>query len=98
MCVCVAEDKPGYFKPKLPADAAEPLHDAAPLKDERAGQVVNEQVVPPKQQDADDDRAREVGGAVHCLSLRDLCMLSSSYCIDVVHTFQHYSNELYLTA
>ena len=51
-------DKPGYYEPKLP-DNSQPLAAKKPLymkqdDDDRAGQIVQEQVLPPKHDSNDD--------------------------------------------
>ena len=47
-------DKPGYFEPKLPVDSHLPANLKAfdgKHENERAGQIVQEQVLPPKHDD-----------------------------------------------
>lgn len=58
-------DKPGYYEPKLPdpdvADSGpkQPVVDTA-HEDVRAGQVVNEQVLPPKHDNDAQDKYEQV--------------------------------------
>ena len=73
----ILADKPGYYEPKLP-DNSQPLAAKKPLymkqDDDRAGQIVQEQVLPPKH-DSNDDvvKVRTTCVFVWVLSLFAVC-------------------------